>query len=299
MKTKKVKTLILSMAVCFGMNLMSVGAFAATLNSNKILSASQKAQAKEYMLSIGLNKNFVNNAPDSELSKYVNGKKVSQTKKYYRIEHSTNGVDAKKIEISKDECDKEIAQQKSNISIDSDGSNSTSNSWMEMDLTATDDGDNVFTISNACTWLTTPDERDNDVIGIGHDTNLTTKQNTSYFYSQCYDHSTGGGYWKTSSSSSPLVQNAGGNAFKWALPDDSYNTSAPWYYDSFYAYMSYNVVVSSNSYSGDLSAYGDYEHQNTSYSFSPSISYPLGGSISVSSSNKYDAINCEVEFDND
>jgi hypothetical protein len=55
--------------------------------------------------------------------------------------------------------------------------------------------------------------------------------------------------------------------------------------------MSYDVDISSDSYSGYLSASLDYEHQQDVWSISPSFSYPAGGSISISNSSDFDDVN--------
>jgi len=300
---KKIISLITSIILVCG---TSTSVFATTTSTKTGME-----NAKEYMLNIGLDSNFVKNAPDSEISKYVNAKLVSQTTKYYRTSStpkastsiSPNNVTTSVVEISKAECDKEVAAYNASIilknlnSISPATSVSAPNetSWMKMLITASSNGTSgQYFLSCAATWITTPNAREDDVLAMGHDSYLTTFGTASYFYTQCYDNSSRSysdtSNWVTSSSTNGK-NSTEGIGYVWSLPSDYTNSDVGSYdhYSSFYAYMSYTVQVASPTWHGLVAVASDYEHQQTLWSFIPSFSFPIGASINLTNASSYDA----------
>lgn len=312
MKIKKIKRSMVGISMALSIALITTFTFAATTGSTNVkkLSESDKLKAEKYMLDIGINENAVNNAPDSELSKYVNAKLVAKTDKYYRVTTSSNtigilnvsDVNSKinMVEISKEQCEKEARDYKTNQSKSPNTedvqitnlsvSNKKPTSWMEVVVTANYQGDKIYTISNACKWLTTPAYRQLDVIGLGHDNKVTTLGGTEYFYSQCYRSGAWPGWVTSKKYTNEARENVGGCGFKWQLPGNVISRT-PQTYSDFYCYMSYNIKISQDNWSGDLSIFGEYKHQQAIIKFSPSFTY-IGASMTLKSVNKYDSADC-------
>lgn len=293
MKNSKLKKILLFSSMAFALITYPITA-SASIKDTKDISQYELDKAKDFMLEIGLNKNFVKNAPTSEVLKYVDAKLITNTSKYYRINKDPN---IKPVELSEYECYDEISNDTISNNTKSDGYNQKQNSWLKMEVKATSNGSNQYLISNACTWLKDPFYRRTDIIGLGHDTHLSTVQNTAYFYSQCYKRTINNKDWVTSSSTSPKKEDTGGTGFTWTLPSDSSSSSTfPVGYSDFYCYMSYTVKLAPTNYSGPLTIFGDYQHQEKAINADPSFSYPSGGSISVKMADKFDSVQTLTSF---
>lgn len=320
---KKIKKII-GISMCM---LLFVGIMPTNVQAKEKITDKQKEQAKEYMLSIGIDKNVVKNAPESEIEKYVNAKLAGEEEEYYRVTYKNNSKlktinskqettsDAVKINskddnftiekfepISEEQYNQETKQnsnQNSNISLMSTssstvGSNTTNKSWIKLKLTATKTSTGNYTLTSSATWNDAPYFRKKDILAISNDSHFTKQQNTSYFYNQAYcKRLVGGSYWDTDDSYSPDDDDISGSAFIWNLPLDSTSTTTPTVYNQFSCYMSYKVKT---NYSGSVSVSSKYAHQQITLIGSPSVSFPGGASITIGSASKYDVAPVQMSF---
>lgn len=151
-----------------------------------------------------------------------------------------------------------------------------------------------YVLSARYQWLIAPDDRKIDVFGLGHDGNLTqTMDPVTYVYkTNVYMIASGN---KTlieeyqDDSQAGLKKDTGGTAVKQQLYKNStgfgYNIKA----EGHKGYIQYKVKVNSST-AKVAAVYAEYLHQTATISVTPNISYPIGGSISVSSENKFERL---------
>jgi hypothetical protein len=169
------------------------------------------------------------------------------------------------------------------------------NSWIRITLSVYSTSSSAYKIYGYYTWLTSPIRHGNDVISLSHDSHMT------FIYSSAWGQNvwSEGGFGtpisykenRTSlySSSSNFTGQIGGIAFKFPLGSGvGINSSGTSVYP--YGFICVNAMKGN---SGDSSAELGltYAHSQATIAISPSISIPLGTSISVSPALNYDKFN--------
>lgn len=219
---------------------------------------------------------------------------ISSSKKYYRA--TSDGFS----EVSETECFAAVqlyqtSLQNGNISLLSWGDNTVTNDgYLEYDLSVfpLEDGENYLLQLNF-DWLTSPPHRRRDVIGLGHGTTVDQVGNssgvTTRYYATLIEFDGSSTTTSTHMEIPTAHIGAGGSAFSFDLYDDTYSEMYSLTATEHRGFIQY-IVTPNNSNATSSFAKGEYLHQSVNVSISPSISYPWGGSISVTPSSKYDAL---------
>lgn len=159
---------------------------------------------------------------------------------------------------------------------------------------------NQYSLYTFFTWKTNPSYRLEDVLGIGLSSNFSIIPNFAYFsysathtsYDSHYGSSTNTSY---ITKSIPDSTGQGGIGFKFKLFANNGSSGGGYSYSNTYTnhqgYMYYRCNLNLNYGSPTyVNAFGSYSHQQRAWSISPSISYPWGGSISLSYASSFDQV---------
>lgn len=162
--------------------------------------------------------------------------------------------------------------------------------------------DDSYELSSFFEWKTTPSYRLKDVVGIGISDNFSPITDTQFFSAQ-YDHYhydvTNGPSTVTEyiDKTSPNELGQGGIGFYYNLPmDEALVGGTRNNYSSFMGYMTFSANLNKSVGTTYANAYGDYSHQQWAFGITPTISYPLGGAISIAKTSHYDSVltNCQA-----
>lgn len=222
---------------------------------------------------------------------------VVSEKKYFKV--SEDAVQ----EVTKEECEEAVAEIKENNmvspasyipggGVDSDEV-VTTDGYMEYYVSAYNVGENgEYILSARYEWLISPFFTDIDVFGLGHDTNLTQLSDHDVYYVYKVD-----GMFTTGLTTSYFTDeytvpdginiDDGGTVVKQDLSTHAVTTTS--YGTTFFnhrGFIQYRVRLN-NFNVNTVAVYAEYLHQQHILSVSPSISYPAGGSIGVSSESKF------------
>lgn len=168
----------------------------------------------------------------------------------------------------------------------------TSNGWLECYVQSVDIGGGKYAIGYHYEWLIQPPHTKIDVFGLGHSTTLTKTNDPVYYIYKAkfaaYDVNFQ--YLGTFSqeTQTPTLKNidSGGIAFGQDLYDDDMGMFGGVDYFDHKGYIQCNAV-SNNTSNTQASISGEYKHQSSVFSITPSISYPLGIGLTVSSSSSF------------
>lgn len=292
---KKLLSVLVTTALVLG--LISTSVIATPMQK---LTNSQVQQYEQ----LGFTPEEMDNLSDEEINRLSgkNGKLVSKVTKYYRVEpvdepdSMTEPVEQPTlmIEITKEQALKEVQEDKNKknqkeknstgFSIMSNGSGSSSNSWLTMTTTVTDLGNKRFYFKNSFTWLTTPSFRMTDALGMSHNASISTISGSAYVkvtHTRSYSYGPPAGiqedyYW------TPSTQDVYGEGFKIQLRKDD----AAYIYTSPRGYMISEGLAAPSNYVGPSNAYGHYKHQQ--FSFAYAISRFSAGLMAVSPTTGFD-----------
>ncbi|QUH30283.1 hypothetical protein [Vallitalea guaymasensis] len=236
---------------------------------------------------------------EDALLEFANAKIAGSSVKYFKV------TDNEVVEVSKKQAMTKVEENKkkellntimrNSITTDSLGDiykddQTTTDGYMSYYVQAYDLGGGEYMLSARCEWLINPKNRKTDVFGLGHDAHLTQESSYTPYYvykadvtehdmvTKQYEYST-----ETPAS---IAKDPGGTVITQDLKAD-YKWEATGYYKKYKnhrQYLQYKVTVNDSGVS-DVSIYAEYLHQQSTYSISPSVSYPVGGSISVTMSS--------------
>lgn len=253
-------------------------------------------------ISLGFTEEEIKNMDkeEYELNKDLKGKVVASTTQYLKIiepiqsEFTTQENTSQKstiVELDEQTYYEELAKEnESNGEVSTSASDSTSTSYKTMTTTITKLSTNNYRLKNSVTWSKLPYIRYVDVTGVGiNQTYWGPTPNTQYgkqnwkTYSYCNGTQSGSATYTTSSTK--WKKGAGGYALKINLPnDETTGGCAADKVTSLSSYMYYSVAPLTST--NRLDAYGQYAHQESNYTLTPSISLS-GVSFSVSPTTKF------------
>ncbi|EFM09681.1 hypothetical protein PaecuDRAFT_3730 [Paenibacillus curdlanolyticus YK9] len=175
----------------------------------------------------------------------------------------------------------------SNFSYDSGNQNiNSSDGYLTYTLSAAYEGGSSYQLSFRFQWVISPYYRTTDVFALGHDGGLTQNSSSGVTYAFNADKNENGTQSIVSSTTpTSLKIDTGGTIATQDLYDDYL---IPYYYLQYSnqrGYLSYHANVNSTSLRY-VSVYGNYKHEQSSATITPSVSYPIG-SLSVSPSSYY------------
>lgn len=223
---------------------------------------------------------------------------VSSDKKYFRI--ADDGV----YELTKEECElqlEQIAEMETMggdlvqpMTIVPEGEEvrttiSTTDGYMEYYVEAYNCGNGKFIIGARYEWLKSPINRKKDVFALGHDDNVMRDDGFAIYsvYKADYGIVSGSNYYTdthVSETPSLIREDDGGVAVVYDLMNDD-GTGAVSAYNH-RGYIQYKVDLDKDEDS--FAIFAEYLHQETLLEISSiSISFPAGGSVSVSPENKF------------
>lgn len=224
---------------------------------------------------------------------------VVSEKKYFKV--TTDSIQ----EVTKEECESGVAEalriennEVSPAAIIPGGQTVydevvTTDGYMEYYVSAYNaGGDGEYIISARYEWLTNPIFTDEDVFGLGHDTNLTqlSDYDVYYVYKVDYRYTMGTTVIEnTDTYTTPDGINIdnGGTVVKQDLSTSAYLENGDGTSFSHHrGFLQYCVRVN-NPNVNTVAIYAEYLHQQHVISVSPSISYPAGGSIGVTYESKF------------
>jgi hypothetical protein len=310
MKMKKNKIFMMLICLVTILTNVNITTFASTTGDYKNL------------LDKGFSVNQINHMPSSLFEKlnrsgYTN---VSKEEKYYRITYNKETHEKTsqeftkqnyKSQYTKDLKAKERTKSLDALQIPSLVTSKTvtiKGGFIEVDwlrLTTHIDyygPDNSYELSNFYEWTTTPSFRVNDVLGIGISENFSPIPDTQFFSAQ-YNHY----HYDVTNGPSTVTEyvdktrqdqsGSGGMGFYYDLPSDfagSYGVRDN--YTGFMGYMTFSCNLNENVAPTFANAYGNYSHEQTGLTLTPSLKYPLGGVLSLSWSSRYDKVftNCQA-----
>ena len=333
MKTKVLKLYFVGILIT-SLVLSSSITFAQESDNTTAVSDKEKVISK--LLNAGFTSQQINDLPESELLTYKDGEIVSVDTRYYRIsiekdkKDATNGMNEEKMvtsesvegtrkvtELTKDQCfyevqeyNKKHAQSNSEKDVSTNSIATTMSSyddgttystdtdgWLSMNIVAVHQGGTKYKLSAACTWLTTPDCTQIDVMGLGHDDGLTqTNDAVTSWFKDDYTDFWGNKGTDTNTTPDNSTVDSGGTVVSYQLYSHDASHNGGYYRTNYRSYMSYYANVNSTTIRY-VSVHGKYAHQQAVLaSISPSISWPLSIGFSVSSSNKFDFLSPNPYF---
>jgi hypothetical protein len=263
----------------------------------------EKDKAVETLIKLGWTKDDIYNMlPDKEILEYadIDLNKMQSCEKYYKVvvtknlERSGEQTTAKTIEISKEDCLAEIERNKNKLTTRSTHK-AESNGYYKLDLWLYPSKDDDYMISGKFTWLTQPVHTHTDVFGIGNGVHLTSIENPEpyfvykvdkYEYNEMTGHKK---YIKTLTYEKDAKQTEGSVFAKFDLKN---KISGSYGYFNHKGYMKYYATIN-NSNATCVSANCNYAHHYKTYHVTPTISYPWGGSLTVTPSSHYSKLDKE------
>lgn len=175
----------------------------------------------------------------------------------------------------------------------------TTDGYMSYYVQTYDLGGGEYMLSARYEWLINPNNRREDVFGLGHDVNLTQLSTYTPYYVYKTDitdkkaNGTAVNYTYETNTPNGMAKDVGGTVVKQDLRNNATNASTNLPHgivsrtaENHRGYLQYKVKVNNTSVTS-VSIYSEYLHQQYGLSVSPSISYPLGASIGVSSASKF------------
>lgn len=259
----------------------------------------------DHLLSLGFSEEEIEYMDNEEykLNKDLEGKVVSSTTQYLKITEQITGSVQTELSSQKKQSPKptikkldeqtyyeELAKEnESNEEFSTLKSKSKRTSYKKMTTSITKLATNKYRLKNSITWSKIPYTRHVDVSGVG--INQT-------YWAPTPDSQYGKQNWKTWSTcnrtkygsatytknSTKWKQGAGGYGLRINLPDDKTNGCASDRVEGLSSYMYYSVKPLTRT--NRLDAYGQYAHQQTKSTLTPSISLS-GVSFSVSPTNEF------------
>ncbi|MFF2019077.1 hypothetical protein [Paenibacillus sp. NPDC058177] len=241
--------------------------------------------------------NFVNDLTQNDLIYYYNNiselQDVSYKDNYYKIEYVpvndlnrtfiTDPSSYKKVvtEVSKEEA--EIAAALQNSPIKPHGTTPVITSWLKLETTVEKYSSTEGGVSGRFEWLTSPFFRGKDALAVGLNANSSSIPGTSSaVYKYMFYTDSGTLVSDEVNYSKPDTDVAAGISYFMNLTKTSnsvYNAG----------YMKYRFKPNvSNLTVAD--AYSMYAHNESTLTINPSVSFPGGGSVSISPATKYDKV---------
>lgn len=231
---------------------------------------------------------------DKELLDYADVITVnSSEKKYYKV------TDTQTTELTESQCFYEINELKrdfiTNLTTENSGISAlsispgdtlkdeiyTSDGYFTYFVQAYYKGGGKFILSARYEWLISPKNLRIDVFGLGHGNTLTKNISSSdvhYVYkADIPDLTNGTTYPYQTTVPDETKIDAGGVVVKQKLNGDPTGVNHR-------GYLRYDAVTSESTVKA-FEAFAEYYHQQGIYSVSPSISFPLGGGVSISNSS--------------
>ncbi len=220
---------------------------------------------------------------------------VVSEKKYFKV--STDTVE----EVTEEECDVAVAEilelkENTEVSVAAviPGGQTvsdevvTTDGYMEYYVSAYNVGNGQYILSARYEWLTEPFYTDEDVFGLGHDTNLTQLSEYDVYYVYKVDGRSVNGLTIIEFTDEHTVPDGinidnGGTVVKQDLTTNVLGGTSFFNHRGF---IQYRVKVNNPNVT-TVAIYAEYLHQQHVFSVSPSISYPAGASIGVTSANKF------------
>lgn len=241
--------------------------------------------------------NFVNDLTQNDLVEYFsnisNLQGVSYKDNYYKIEYiPVSDLSSKLIadpsnykevvtEVSKEEAEQAVAQQNSQIK--PYGTTTVTTSWLKLETTVEKYSSTEGGVSSRFEWLTSPFFRGKDALALGLNANTSSIPGSS---SAVYKY-------KFYTDSGTLVS----DEVNYTKPDTDLAAGISYFMNltktsnSVYnaGYMKYRFKPNvSNLTVAD--AYSMYAHNESTLTINPSVSFPGGGSVTISPSTKYDKV---------
>lgn len=252
-------------------------------------------QNVDNLLSLGFTEDeIINmNVEEWQLNKNLTGEVVSSDTTYVKMTYvpqeginalSTSGEYYKSYseEISEEEFNS-VKEGNSDIGLLT--TPSTKTAYKSMTTTIIRLSSKQFRVKNSVVWLKMPANRKIDVLGIAVNSADWYPDGGEYG-KQSWRLSDGSyGEANYSSSSSMWQRSTSGYALKNNLKDDEWNGITHKWVTNLSHYM-YFTVEARNSPTR-IDAYGHFAHQETQYQLTPSISFPGGGSVTVSPSDAF------------
>ena len=215
---------------------------------------------------------------------------VSFDEKYMKI------TDDEVIELTERQCFEEITEiysAKNNTNSRSLGGGdqiidtvTTSCGYLEYYVSVYSYGNGEYMVSARFEWLIDPQNRKHDVFGLGHSYNLTQLSDFDVYYIYKYDMVNGNvnsGTYEVTEPETLHIDDGGTVIVQKLAPNSSLGNMT---YSNHRGFIQYKVGVNSTS-ATVVSVYAEYLHQQAVFAVNPSVSYPMGASISVSSSTKF------------
>ena len=292
-KQFKVFSMLLIIVMCLNCSAVS---FASNSSENLIIEEKHK-KAISVLTNAGWEENDIYDMlSEEEILTYADVESVvTSEKKYYKVS------DTQTTEISENQCHYEINKikkdfianltpQNSGISVCSmvigdtvKDETKTTDGYFTYYVQAYRKGSVTFILSARYEWLISPKNRKIDVFGLGHDTNLTKNISSSdvhYVYkADITNLADGTTYTYQTTNADEMKVGIGGVVVKQKLNSDPTAVNHR-------GYLRYDAVKN-NSTATAFEIFAEYYHQQTTIQVSPVISFPSGGSISVSPSESF------------
>ena len=297
---KKLLSMILSVSMCLS---ICGGVSAAAVDIEDM-----RSRAIDVLVASGWNEEEIEDLiPEDALLEYADAlPAVASQEIYVKVGVDDNGETFVE-EMSPSECIAEAAEVKQQRDVAVQQQLLGVSTLADKDEVTTDDGymvyyvqalpsasdSDVYILSARYEWLVEPSDRDIDVFGLGHSSQLDQLGSSSDVYyrykADVYMVTAGqrylAEYYEVEEPTGINVDN-GGTVVKQDLYD---NTSGMGYVvkaENHRGYIQYQAEVNSTT-ATRVSVYAEYLRQEAFFSVSPSISYPLGASISVSDEDKF------------
>lgn len=235
---------------------------------------------------------------DEALLEYVDATLVGSAEKYYRV--SETGA----VEISEATCQTEVQQAKIEIAQQLLLNNSEISPQVKNEL-ETDDGymtfyvevyassvADVYVLNARYEWLIEPDDRETDVFGLGHSSQLTRTNDSVYsIYKADVKKTIGGSVIesRTYEDAGTLARGSGGVAVVFELYEDTYAYQMTERATNHRGFMQYKAEVNDSTVTR-ASAHAEYFHQDAVIAVVPTVQFPLGVGLTVSQENKFEAM---------
>ncbi len=269
-------------------------------------SEDERSRAVDVLVASGWSEEDINDLiPEEALLEYANAYPAMASEEVYLKVGVDDAGETVVEEIDKTTCIAEATAVKEQREIAIQQELSGVSSYTDKDSVTTDDGylkyyvqaaqsttnSNEYILSARYEWIVEPEDRDIDVFGLGHSAQLDQTDSDVYYRYKCEIYMLTGGQkmlvdrHEVDEPTAMCIDNGGT-----AVSQDLYNNSSGMGYvskaENHRGYIQYRAEVNSTS-ATRVSVFAEYLHQEAVFSVSPSVSYPLGASISVSSEEKF------------
>lgn len=287
---KKMIFIMLSVVCVFGSSIV---------NAEENHLVSDKDRAINVLLNSGWTENDIEDLlTEDALLEYKNAQPaIASEKRYFKV--TANEV----VAITENECQEAVKEIERNLSI-KDNENSrmssgetkkdtevTNDGYMEYYVQVYKDANGEYILSARYEWLTDPNYRKEDVFALGHSSNLTQISESSVYYIYKYNLTNNWGltsetYEIENTTPTKIFIDDGGTAVTQDLADTAATSSGSSIASNHRGFIQYRVERNSTT-ATSFSAFAEYLHQEAVISVSPSVSFPAGGSVSVTSADKF------------